>query len=263
MKNDAVTIAIPCEKHTRQLDRTLAVLERTAPPGTALHILMDGTINVAEARQRIQDNLTSRYVCFLDSDSEMTETGWLESLMALIREKPDAVSVHARERWRGKSIPRVPAAEDYSVPSGPGACMLVDMDRVPDVLRWDGYIGLRSGWLGGDIEEEDWCYQAVQLGRRIYQADVWFDHADKKTFPEYQQTDRAKTVKIMTHLLHLKQHYAPDDRDFFKHLAYVKASITDDMMLHPTINSLRDCYIGVVRHNGLHNDPTLRKWGLT
>lgn len=282
-----IQIIIPVQRQSEQLERTLANLHQHTG-NFVLTVVEEPDLNVSEARQKAMDVLaTHDLVCFLDDDSEMMMDGWLDLMYAVLREQRDAGAVFGGEWWGTDVAPVInptetaPAhnhlyrlfnttvfpggCEPYvEVEYGPAACMLMDRRRIPASVRWDQQIGLRSGWLGGDFEEVDYCYQLRASGRKLYRATrTLFHHTGgKTTLDAFRFTDRFKTVNIMRLMLATKYEKAPQDGDWFKGLRYVKASTQDDCMLAPGA-TLRECYHEVVKRNGLGRIPSFKRMGIS
>lgn len=261
-----IEIIIPVEKYSDQLDRTVASVEATVP-NLNLKIMHEPSLNVAECRELAIQESKSQYLCFLDYDSVMIMPGWLDAMLKLLLEKPDAGAVFIQEWWGSESFGTTlhdrATTGIEQVRYGPSACMLIDKSRIPDTVHWDPYIGLTNGWLGGDAEEVAWQYELkYQTGCNFYRLNEWYFHHEggKKFIADYLKTDRQKTCTAMCLLLRYKYNKCPQDKDFFKQLHYLKASITDDTMLAG--GSVRECFKDVVANNGLQNRLSLKKRGL-
>lgn len=255
-------LVIPIQRKSAQLDRTVQLIEQHTKD-YRLVIVEEPYLNVSEARQKAMDSLTqSRYVCFLDDDSEIVHDGWLDEMLLTMQANPDAGAVFGGEWWGPEARPEIiPVPGDTKVEYGPAACMLLDMDRVRQI-RWDNNIGLRSGWMGGDFEEVDYCFRIRRAGFELYRCTKsLFHHVNRPGFVEFGKTDRRKTCAIMKMLLDLKYHRAPEDEDFFKGLKYVPADPNNDLMLGAGA-SLRDCYHDVIVRNGISHIRGFVKAGL-
>lgn len=256
-------IVIPIQRKTEQLDRTVSLIEKHTRD-YRLIIAEEPDLNVSDARQKAMDEMVdSDLVCFLDDDSEMVMDGWLDEMEFTLRENPNAGAVFGGEWWGPETRPEIsPVSGDVRVEYGPAACMLMDMRRVRGV-RWDSFIGLRSGWMGGDFEEVDYCFRLQRAGMDLYRCTrSLFHHVARPGFAEFGLTDRRKTCAIMQQLLKLKYHIAPDDDDWFRGLKYVPADPNNDLMLGPGA-SLRDCYRDVIKKNGLSHIRGFVRAGLT
>lgn len=260
-----ITIALPIEQHSRQLDITLQKLQLTKAP-YQLDIELDSTINVAEARQKLMDRCKTQYICFIDFDTEIIEADWLEKCLQTMQ-RTGAWAVFPHEIWGtsglivGRKYDPQPMDQDYPIQFGPAACMLVDVMKCQQ-LKWDTRIGLRNGWLGGDVEEVDYCRRIYKAGGVIYRCHgTAFHHTGGKTdMNKYCGTDRGKTAAIMLQLLDYKYRLCPDNEDFFKALQYIKAKDTNDLMAET--GHLRECYHDVIVANGLTKDAGFRQRGL-
>lgn len=258
-----VDIVIPIQKHTEQLDKVVELLEANTEH-FRLHLVNEPSLNVSDARQKALDELVEGHlVCFLDDDSEMIQPGWLEPMIKTLQAREDAGAVFGGEWWGTEPQVELAPGEDVEIEYGPAACMLLDRRRIPSDVIWDGEIGLRSGWLGGDFEEVDYCYQLRHAGLRLYRStgSVFHHTGGKTTLIDFLKTDRHKTTRIMTTLLAYKYAKAPEDKDFFKGLKYVKAHDNNDCMLAPD-QSLRDCYRKVIHKNGLQYIRSFNRLGL-
>lgn len=260
-----LTIALPVEKHSEQLDITIEKLGLTKGQ-YQLDLLVDSTINVAEARQVMIDRCKTQHICFIDYDTETIDSYWLQKMLQTMEIKQAGI-VFPNELW-GTSQANISmkfdndhSDQDHPISFGPAACMLIDLNKCKNI-KWDKYIGLRNGWLGGDVEEVDYCYRAQQAGSTVYRCmSTAFHHTGGKTTIEgYCGTDRGKTAAIMLTLLGLKYRHAPDDENFFKQLKYIKAQDQNDLMAEN--GHLRECYRDVIIQNGLDHIPAFKKKGL-
>jgi len=286
MARPEIEIVIPVQRESAQLDLCLRLLvEHTR--NFKLSVVEEPGLNVSEARQMALDEIVTRdLVCFLDDDSEMIMDGWLDMMHRVLFEQKDAGAVFCGEWWGTDDPPAINPTADapahnhlyrlfnaavfpggcepfVEVEKGPAACMLIDRRRIPPGLRWNADIGLRSGWLGGDFEEVEYCQRLRVAGLRLYRATrTLFHHTGgKRTMKDFVFTDRFKTVNIMQLLLRYRAEKAPEDEDWFKGLQYVKARDDDDLMLEPG-QSLRTCYRDVVCRNGLQYVRAFNKMGL-
>lgn len=259
-----IDLIIPVQRRTEQLDRAVSLIEKHTKR-FRLCIVEEPGLNVSEARQKAMDEVArSRLVCFLDDDSEILHSGWLDAMAKTLAEHPDAGAVFSGEWWgTDRRVEIAPVAGDTQVAYGPAACMLIDRERVKRI-QWDRHIGLRSGWLGGDFEEVDYCYRIRRAGMNLYRCtSALFHHTGgRTTLRAFGSTDRQKTVCVMRQLLDLKYHIAPDNDDWFKGLKYVPADPDNDLMLGPG-GTLRECYRDVIVRNGLSHIRGFVKLGLT
>lgn len=259
-----IALVIPIQRHTEQLDRTLNSIEKHTN-NYRIVLVEEPTLNVSEARQQAWDALSgTRYICWLDDDSEMVHDGWLDEMFKTLEANHDAGAVFGGEWWGTEQrTPIVPVTGETEIAYGPAACMLMDRRRIPTSVRWDSNIGLRSGWLGGDFEEVDYCYRLRREGMRLVRCTrALFHHTGgRTTLRDFGHSDRARTVRAMQMLLDYKYVKAPDDDDWFAGLEYVKADPDDDTMLAPGA-SLRDCYANVIRRNGLAYVKGFQRMGL-
>lgn len=259
---DSIDIVIPVAVVTAQLEKTVQLV-RKHTTNVNLRVEIDPDLNVAEARQKAMDNTRSRYVCFLDYDSEMIADGWLDKLHSVIDSSPGVVAVFGNELW-GNQESCTPQPPRVEIPWGPSCCMLIDRTRVPADVKWNADVGLRTGFIGGDFEEVEYCYQLRHKGLSLIGCgDVLFRHTGGKTTHEaFSRTDRCRGIRVMMNLLQIKAHVAPEDRDFFKGLKYVPADPDDDTKLASGY-TLRECYKDVVARNGLSRNQDFIEMGLT
>ena len=268
MTRPDIDIVVPVQGDSAQLERTLDLLHRHTR-GFRLHVVKEPGLNVSEAREKaMREVVKGDLVCFIDDDSEMIMDGWLDEMHRVMAANPEAGAVFAGEVWGTETKPigdpGLLPVDAVEVEYGPAACMLLDRRRLPPGLVWDANIGLRSGWLGGDFEEVDYCLKLSRLhGLRLLRAPraVFRHTGGKTTLREFMRTDRYKTVTAMKLLLDYKYAKAPHDGDWFKGLRYVKACGQDDCMLGPGA-TLRDCYRDVILRNGLAYVRNFRHWGL-
>ena len=85
-----IEIVIPVEKLSNQLDRSIILLDKYTT-NYSLNIDLDSSINVAEARDKIMRNSKSRYLCFLDYDTEMYDPQWLDLMYKALVSKEAAI----------------------------------------------------------------------------------------------------------------------------------------------------------------------------
>lgn len=259
-----IEIVIPVQGDSEQLSRAIALIEKHTT-NYRLHIVKEPSLNVSEARQKAMDEIVKGdLVCFLDDDSEMIMDGWLDEMFLTLDAKPDAGAVFGGEWWGTQdATPICPVVGDVPISYGPAACMLIDRRRIPAGVMWDTNIGLRSGWLGGDFEEVEYCFNLRHHGLNLYRATKTLFHhtGGRTTLDDWCKTDRQKAIIIMKLLLDYKYAKAPEDRDWFKGLQYVKADPANDCMLAPG-SSLRECYREVIRRNGLEKFKRFQRMGL-
>lgn len=256
-----IDIVIPVNEHSKQLDRTVELIQQTTQ-NYNLKVVIEPDLNVSEARQLAMQAASGRYVCFLDYDSEMIQPAWLATMYEKMYKHSDAAIVFAKEWWGTE--PRGPlfgAESDGKTYFGTAACMLIDLERLPKNITWNPLVSLRNGWLGGDFEERDFCMQVTMAGLNMYQAPCLFHHVCRTTMAEWLTTDRGKTAAIMGDLI--CEHYAtaPEDKDWFKGLIYQPARRDDDRMLAPG-RTLRQCYQAVIKRNGLQNRKVVARYDL-
>jgi len=259
-----IDIVIPIQEDTKHLELTVASVQKYTTD-YKLHIIKDKTINVSEARQQALDNPEiGPYLIYLDDDTIILYPKWSDYMLETMQKHPDAGAVFAGEWWGTE--PEViiqPREHDTIINYGPAACMLIDKRKLTPFTHWDQKIGLRNHWLGGDFEEVDFCYRLRHIGLRCYRCtSTCFHHAgDKTTMEAFQVTDRAKTARTMSILIHYKYHKFPTDEDFFKDLQYIRAS-DDDMNMMAPDTSLRRCYHKVIGKYNLQHLRPFRQNGL-
>jgi len=259
-----IDIVIPYKDNSEQLDKTVRLVEEHTS-GYKLHLVREPNLNVSDARQKAMDEVVhGDIVCFLDDDSEMVHDGWLDAMARSLDANPDAGAVFGGEWWGTEKQTEVnPVAGDVEIDYGPAACMLIDKRRIPEQVKWDSNIGLCNGWLGGDFEEVDYCYQLSRAGLKLLRCtSALFHHTGgRTTLRDFGRSDRARTTRAMQILLNYKYAKAPEDADWFKGLKYAKASVTDDNMLAGG-ETLRGCYKDVIENNGLTGVPFFKRAGL-
>ncbi len=259
-----IDIVIPVQRESSRLEQVVSLLKQNTT-GFRLHIVKEPGLNVSEARQKAMDEVVKNdLVCFIDDDSEMVTPGWLDEMYQALAANKQAGAVFGAEVWGTEKAPIQNSRQLEEVEYGPAACMLLDRRRLPANMAWDANIGLKSGWLGGDFEEVDYCMRLSRVhGMKLLRAPkaVFHHTGGKTTMRDFMRTDRFKTVNVMKMLLDYKYAKAPDDDDWFHGLKYIKASTRDDCMLGPGV-TLRDCYREVIRRNGLTHVRSFRKWGL-
>lgn len=260
-----VVISIPIQRETAQLERTANLIAKHTTNYT-IAITKAPDLNVSEARAMAMRDLPGdqNLVCFLDDDSEMIMDGWLDRMVAELERRPDAGAVFGGEWWGTEpETPIAPAVDGCEIEYGPAACMLMDRRRIPAGVEWDTHIGLRSGWLGGDFEEVDYCCQLRAAGLKLYRAtDTLFHHTGgRSTLKAWGMSDRARSVAIMNSLILYKYAKWPNDRDFFRGIRYVKARDDDDTMLAPG-QTMEGCYRDVIRRYGLQYVSLFKRLGV-
>jgi hypothetical protein len=259
-----IDIVIPFQRHSAQLDASLSLLEENTE-NYRLNLVEEPSLNVSEARQQAMDSVVrNRFVCFLDDDSEMIQSGWLEHLYEAMVSNDDAGAIFGGEWWGTEERTQiVPVDDDEEIGFGPAACMLLDRERLPEPIRWDTHIGLRNGWLGGDFEEVDYCYRLRNAGFRLLRATKSLFHhtGGRTTRDDFARTDRCRGIHVMRMLLRYKYLKAPEDEDWFKGPQYVPASPRNDCML-ASGRTLRECYADVIRRNGLSYVRAFHRMGL-
>lgn len=265
MSRPEIDLIIPVEKTSAQLDKTLGLIEQYTK-NFNLILVNEPDLNVSEARQKAMDEMAkNRVICFLDYDSEMIHPEWLDAMYETLQRREDAGAVFAGEWWGTEEeiIIDTSKYQEFETPKGPAACMMLDLDRIPESVQWDVNIGLRNGWLGGDFEEVEYQKQLERAGLKLYQCfGAVFHHTGGRTsMRRFAQSDRHKTVRIMRLLIEYKYGKAPEDDDYFKDLKYIKADPNDDNKM--ALNGdLRECYVEVIRKNGLRHVQSFRKLGL-
>lgn len=286
-KRPEIEIIVPIQRETEQLEKTLGLLDQHTE-NFRLTIVKEPDLNVSEARQKAMAEIaTGDIICFIDDDSEMCQPHWLDMMYRVLLEQKDAGAVFGGEWWGTDKSPTInptetaPAhnhlyrlfnatvwpggCEPYvEIEKGPAACMMIDRRRLPAELKWDQHIGLRSGWLGGDFEEVDYCNRMRhQHGLKLYRATRSLFHhtGGKTTMMDFARTHRFLTVNIMQMLLSYKYAKAPDDDDWFKGLKYVRARDDDDCFLAPG-QTLREAYRDVIVKNGLSYVRKFQRLGL-
>lgn len=249
-----LNIVIPIQEESWKLEDCVKSVERYTTNYT-LTIHKNPTINVAEARQQAMDENKEKYICFLDDDSRLTHSGWSEALIdALVGDRAVAF---AEEDWGTEKL-LVEYPSIVEVQQGPAACMMVNTEKIPNGFKWDKYIGLSSGWLGGDYEEYDYIQRLRNQG--IFSVGVpgaRFLHADRVPVDEFIKTDRYITGRVMNLLIDLKN-MSYCDPEFFKKLQYVKANPNNDLMLAPG-ETLKKCFYDVLSTYGLHTQKIFKQ----
>lgn len=261
---ETVDLVIPIQRPTKQLEITLASIEaRKNLTPYRIRILEKPDWNLSEVRQfTLEEPSFGPLICWLDDDSEMVLDHWLDEMMFVLTSNPTAGIVTPGEQWGTEPAPTILNYLEHRsigavMPHGASAaCMLVDKRRLDKRHYWDKYIGLRSGWLGGDFEELDFCNKVLYSGLEIFRATgTYFHHTGGKTTIEaYTREDRSRCVRTMHKLLMIKYSLAPHDDEWFKHIKYVKADDNNDCKLAPGY-TVRECYIDVIKANKIEHLP--------
>jgi glycosyltransferase involved in cell wall biosynthesis len=260
MSRPTVDIVIPVQAETSLLDGCVAALDRHTDD-YRLHIIKAPGLNVSEARQAAMDSLTgARYICYLDDDSRVTQ-GWLDPMVAAVDGNTRCAVAFAEEDWGEHGVlQRYHGVQPCEY--GPAACMLVDTSKIPDDVRWNTSIGLRTGWLGGDFEEVEYAHQLKYHGLHLVGVSgSRFVHIDRPSLEEFRKTDRAKTCMIMQALIRHWSRACPENREFFRRMEYVPASKHNDRMLAPGA-TLKQAFGGIVRDNHMQHFPMFQRWGI-
>ena len=257
-----INVIIPIQAESIKLDGCISSLEEFTD-GFSLKVHINPSLNVSEARQQAMDESSSRYICFLDDDSRLVHKHWLDNMVQALEDDPTSAVAFAEEDW-GEFGLLTPYANTHQVNIGPAACMLIDTTRLPDGFRWNPYIGLKSGWLGGDFEEVDYVMRLKNLGiNAIGVNGARFLHSDRISMENFSNSDRAMTSRIMFSLIGISLSvvgFEPNP-DFFRKLEYVKANSNNDRTL-ASGKSLKDCYNGVISDNHLERLPMWKRLGL-
>jgi glycosyltransferase involved in cell wall biosynthesis len=257
-----IDIVIPVEAWSSQLDRTIECLERHTT-NYMLHVEVAPDLNVAEARQKAMDNLSGRYLCFLDYDSEMIEDDWLGRLFARLESsEPHIAGIFPGEWWGEDEQKDCMHVKTFSeIDYGPAACMLLDRERIPAGIKWNGDIGLRNGYLGGDMEELHYCVQFRKHGMRFLKdPSILFHHTGgRTTMAAFTKSDRCRTVHTMIELVNVWLNTAPDDADWFRGLRYVRAESGDHNRFAPG-GTVQLCYGELVKRHGLYDMGAFQGW---
>jgi hypothetical protein len=223
-------------------------------------------LNVAEARGLAQKRSAAEFVCFLDVDAFPQSPGWLDRMVAFAIEKNCGI-VSPNEVWifdNGKEYPfhdSNAAPKDISNQMNvAGMCMLTRQD----VGRWDPFVGLKHGFLGGCVEDTDFahCVQ-IEFGRSHWcLPDVIVHHVDRSVedIDAFMLTDESMGFQITTHLVALKWlRVAPDKRDvFFKKLRYLPCG--RDQRTLAEGHDILDAYRDIISEWHLENDPEIQRW---
>lgn len=252
-----LNIIIPIQEETWKLEECVNSVEKYTSNFTlTIHKAPD--LNVAQARQQALDENKERYVCFLDDDSRVLHTGWSENLINAL-DDTNVVSF-AGETW-GEYGELSRYEKVTPVHYGPAACMMVDTTKLPVGYAWDKYIGLSSGWLGGDYEEYDYIQRLPDYGlQAVGVPDTQFLHVDRVPLDVFRNTDRFKTGWIMDTLISYRNSTCKDP-EFFKKLEYVRADPNNDLML-ASGKSLKDCFSSIIKDNGLGHLSMWTKLGI-
>jgi glycosyltransferase involved in cell wall biosynthesis len=255
-----VDLVIPVQQESGLLESCVKAIEATTK-NYRLHIVKEPSLNVGEARQQALNTLPlGRFVCFLDDDSVVQE-GWLEPLAEALLNNDRYAVAFAEEQWGSDYVLNV-YQDVQPIGYGPAACMLIDRDKIPISVRWNKYIGLKTGWLGGDFEEVEYVCQI--RNKNLLCVGVHgsrFIHTDRTTMADYRLTDRSMTCNIMKVLINQKFLTNPDNEDFFRKLRYVPARKDNDRMLAPG-HTLKECFYEVLKDNNITHFPVFKEWGL-
>lgn len=254
-------LVIPIQKETELLDSCVQSIEKYTT-NYNLHICKDPQLNVGECRQNALNSLKlGQYVCFLDDDSLLLHTGWLDALVTALQLNQKAAVAFAEEQWGEGQVLNIYNGTEV-IGYGPAACMLLDRDRIPISVKWDKYMGLKTGWLGGDFEEVDYVRQIQSKGLQCLGVHgSRFQHTDRTTLTDFNLTDRHQTCSIMKWLINHKFMTNPNNVDYFKQLHYVKAQEDNDRMLAPG-HTLKECFRDVIIANHLEQFPIAKRWEL-
>ena len=255
-------IIIPIQTESVLLDECVASIEKYTTD-YRLHVYKDASINVSEARQAAMDTLElGRYICFLDDDSRLVHSGWDTALIDATTKDDKIVISYAEEDWGEFGVLQKYRGVQHAK-YGPAACMLIDTAKLPIGHRWCKYIGLNTGWLGGDFEEVEYVYRLKHHDLVAVGTDkARFLHVDRPSIEDFRLTDRAMTCRIMKALIELADSPAGYNTDFFRKLHYVKADPNNDRML-ANGQTLKDAFYDVLIDNNLSHFPMFKRWGLT
>lgn len=164
------------------------------------------------------------HLLFLNSDAFPQKPGWLESLLAVLRSRPDIGAVAPRLVFGDGAIQHAgmqfirrdelgvwvnhhpsmgldpaldPAQELSIVPAVTGACIALrrrDFDRVGG---WD------TGYLVGDFEDSDLCLKLREAGLKVaYLPSVQLTHLERQSFKLLGQDDFRTRVVIYNAVRH-------------------------------------------------------------
>ena len=266
MPRPTIDLIIPVEKLSTQLDTSVALIQANTT-NFNLHVLEDASVNVGECRQTAMENQSyGDIMVFLDYDSEISDPDWLDVMYDKLVAHPDAGAIYGREVWGTREndtrIHELADEVTCEVHQGPAACMMIDRSRFTPSIKWDTTMGLKNGWLGGDLEDVDFVWKLRAAELKMYEAATWFRHTGgKTTFELYHESDRRKTIHIMKHLIAHKYTVHPTCTDFFAELNYVEADSNDDTMLKAG-KTLKHCYRDLLVRHGLDSMPAVIEWGL-
>jgi len=223
-------------------------------------------MNVAEARGFAQERSAAEFVCFLDVDAFPQTPGWLDRMVAFAVEN-DCGIVSPNEVWvcdDGREYPfhDVNAApKDISKQMNvAGMCLLTRRD----VGRWDRYVGLKHGFLGGCVEDTDFAHSVqIEFGRSHWcLPDVIVHHVDRSVqdIDAFMLTDESMGFQITSHLIALKWLSAPPDkRDvFFKKLRYLPCG--RDQRTLAEGHDILDAYRDIISEWNLEREPEIQRW---
>jgi hypothetical protein len=255
MERPTIDLVIPIQRETALLEKSVEAIQKYTT-NFKLHICRDPDLNVSEARQQALNILPlGQYVCFMDDDTLVQQPDWLDNMVKGLQNNPNAAIAFAEEQWGDTDHIVNIYEEGQPVKYGPAACMLIDRNRIPISVRWDRYMGLKTGWLGGDFEEVDYCLQVWNKGLQcIGIHSSRFKHMDRTTMEDFRTTDRARTCAIMKFLLYHKHATCPDNSEYFRKLRYVQARAGNDRMLAPGA-TLKECFSGVIIDNNISHFP--------
>jgi len=270
MDRPEIELVIPIQYETPKLEKTVKLLEQNTK-NYKLTIVKAPDLNVSEARASVMKH-DSDLICFLDDDSELITPDWLDKMYDVLQVNHNAAVVFGNEWWDEEPCPKVTGQKIISprgypiepmkeVPYGPAACMLIDKTKLKPEVQWDKYIGLRSGWLGGDMEEVDYCFKINQLtcSTLVVALNAVFHHTGGKgTFKNFWSTDRSKSAHLMKHLIQRKYGTMhTNDNEFFKSLKYIKARDDNDLYV-ASGQKLKDAYYDLLKEHGMLNDNLVK-----
>ena len=223
-------------------------------------------LNVAEARGVAQKRSAAEFVCFLDVDAFPQTTGWLERMVNFAIEKNCGI-VSPNEVWvcdNGREYPfhdSNDAPKDLSTQMNvAGMCLLTRQD----IGRWDRYVGLKHGFLGGCVEDTDFAHSVqIEYGRSHWcLPDVIVHHVDRSVqdIDAFMLTDESMGFQITTHLIAVKWlSVPPDKRDvFFKKLKYLPCG--RDQRTLAEGHDILDAYRDIISEWHLEDEPEIQRW---
>lgn len=263
-----IPIVIPVPRESAELQAVIDAISAHTT-GYRLHVQVDPGLNVSECRQAAMDDISGRYICFMDDDAHQLNDGWLDEMYAVLMAAPDAVVVYGGEQWGTDPAPALvdptPETPWERVGFGPAACMLIDRTRLPLSVKWCVPLGLANGWLGGDFEEVDYANQITAQGGKLYRATrTLFSHQGGKTSAAaFQGTDRSLVIGTIRCLLQLRGYDQAADPDWWSELRRVPASPADDCAFSPSVvNPMRVIFRDTVLRNGLSRFPMFKRMGI-